>query len=278
MLNEPQREFTYTLADFEQVSRILYRLTGIRLAPNKDSMVYSRLVRRIRALSLSGFEQYLQYLQQNPSEEQAFINALTTNLTAFFREPHHFELLQQYALSQPLDRIWCAACSSGEEAYSIAMTLVETFGRFDLPIQLMASDIDSQVLATARQGIYPLDRVKNMSAERLKTFFYRGTGSQQGRVKVVPELQRMVQFKQINLLEANWPIPKNLDVIFCRNVMIYFDKETQLRLLERMVALLKPEGLYMAGHSENFSLMGSLVQTVGKTTYSPSLGGLHGRR
>jgi len=197
-----EREFSYGRSDFEAIRRRLYQLTGIRLADSKDSMVYSRLVRRIRALKLSGFAQYQAYLEQHPSEEELFINALTTNLTSFFREPHHFDVLEKYLQQHPHTKtIWCAASSTGEEPYSIAMVVAEVFGRYDAPVKIIASDIDSQVLQKARAGVYEAGKVKSLSEERLRQFFFRGKGQQQGYVKVVPELQRMVEFRQLNLLE-----------------------------------------------------------------------------
>jgi chemotaxis protein methyltransferase CheR len=265
------REFSYQPEDFKQVATLLNQLTGIKLAPSKDSMVYSRLVRRIRALELDGFPQYLAYLAQHPEEEQNFINALTTNLTSFFREPHHFDILADYVNQHPnLKTIWCAASSTGEEPYSIAMTLAQAFGRFDHGVKIIASDIDSQVLTTAAKGIYSLDKLKGLPIEYCRQFFHRGKGANEGSARVIPELQQAIEFKKINLLDPQWPVKAPLDVIFCRNVMIYFDKSTQHKILSRMIRLLKPEGLYIAGHSENFSHLHQLVAPAGKTTYRPS--------
>ena len=262
MLHKPaalgqEREFSYTAADFQAIARRLYELAGIRLNPSKDSMVYSRLVRRIRALKLTGVADYLQYLARHSEEEQNFINALTTNLTSFFREAHHFDVLSQYLRQHPACKtIWCAASSTGEEPYSIAMTVAEHFGSFQVPIEIIASDIDSQVLATAAKGIYPQERVENLSPTQLKNFFHR-------------ELAAMVKFTRINLLDVKWSLPEEIDIIFCRNVMIYFDKSTQLQILERMVKRMPPDGLYIAGHSENFAHASHLVKPNGKTTYKP---------
>jgi chemotaxis protein methyltransferase CheR len=277
-MDNSEREFDYTKADFEAVRRMLHQLTGIRLAESKDSMVYSRLARRIRALDLTSFQMYLEYLQRHGSETEQFINALTTNLTSFFREPHHFEILAQYLTAHPQTKtIWCAASSTGEEPYSIAMVVAETFGRFDVPVKVIASDIDSQVLQKAKAGVYEASRIAGMSQQRCQQFFYRGKGSKEGMVKVVPELQQMVQFRQLNLLDANWDLRGPFDIIFCRNVMIYFDKSTQLTILERMVKLLPPHGLYIAGHSENFTSASHLVKPAGHTTYVPNLvRGSHG--
>ncbi|MDF2177097.1 chemotaxis protein CheR [Aliiglaciecola sp. CAU 1673] len=263
------KEFAYSRVDFEKVRELLYHLTGIRLADSKDSMVYSRLVRRLRTLKLPGFQPYLQYVANHEEEIQFFINALTTNLTAFFREAHHFKILHDYLLTHPVKRIWCAASSTGEEPYSIAMTVVEAQGRFGGPIEIIASDIDSGVLQTAAAGIYPLDRIKDIDEQRRKMFFQKGTGKQAGKVRVVPELARMVQYQRINLMDDKWPIHGPFEVIFCRNVMIYFDKETQLEILAKMVALMPEGGLYVAGHSENFSHAPNLVKHLGKTTYAP---------
>lgn len=261
-------EFSFDRADFDAVRKILHQLTGIRLSETKDSMVYSRLARRIRALKLTSFERYLVYLQQNNAETEQFINALTTNLTSFFREPHHFEVLSRYLKAHPnTRRIWCAASSTGEEPYSIAMVLAETFGSFNVPIEIIATDIDSQVLQKAKAGLYAAERIKSLDAQRCKQFFYRGVSSKAGQVKVVPELQQMVSFAQLNLLDKQWPVKGPFDIIFCRNVMIYFDKPTQLGILQRMVALMHADGLYIAGHSENFSNATHLVKSAGQTTY-----------
>lgn len=268
-----EREFSYSRADFESVRRLLLDLTGIRLADSKDSMVYSRLVRRIRALKLGGFQEYMSYLDSHTSETEEFINALTTNLTSFFREPHHFDILADYLHHhRHVKTIWCAASSTGEEPYSIAMVVAETFGRFDVPIRIIASDIDSNVLKTASDGIYSQDRIKDISEERRKQFFHRGRGSRAGMVRVVPELRGMIEFRKLNLLSSQWDLDPGIDIIFCRNVMIYFDKSTQIKVLERMVRLMNPDGLYIAGHSENFSHATNLVRAAGKTTYKPVIG------
>ncbi len=264
------REFSYTHADFQQICTRVYQLAGIRLTPSKDSMVYSRLARRIRQLKLKSFQDYLNYLDATPAEEQLFINALTTNLTSFFREPHHFETLAEFlkTTSGPLT-IWCAASSTGEEPYSIAMVVYETLGKDADRVQIIASDIDSQVLQTAQKGVYAIDRIAGLSLERKKQFFSRGTGANEGLVKMSDELRSHVDFCRINLLDATWPLPNKIDVVFCRNVMIYFDKDTQARILRHMIERLPDHGLYFAGHSENFTHLNQLVRLVGKTTYQP---------
>ncbi|AYC32586.1 chemotaxis protein CheR [Pseudomonas cavernae] len=268
-------EFGYTLEDFERVRRLLYQKAGISLAPSKAQMVYSRLARRLRCLQLCSFSEYLAFLERHSEEWQQFVNALTTNLTAFFRESHHFDQLATLARlrakeGRPL-RFWSAASSTGEEPYSMAMTLVEVFGSFAAPVQIIASDIDTGVLDYARQGIYPEERVAQLAPALKQRFLQRGTASNAGKVRVVPELRQLVEFRQINLLEANWGIPGGLDAIFCRNVMIYFDKPTQARLLERMVRLLRPDGLFFAGHSESFMHASHVVKLVSRSAYQPVL-------
>lgn len=271
MTRVSEREFDYADADFARVKAIIYRKAGINLGDSKKQLVYSRLARRLRALQLNNFDEYLAYLEHNKSEQQEFVNALTTNLTAFFREAHHFPILADYARNRPAAagklRVWCAAASTGEEPYSIAMTLVEAYGTYTPPVEIIASDIDSSVLEFAAQGIYALERLDALTVEQKKQFFLRGKGKNSGSAKVIDKLHQLVEFRQINLLDRDWHLGAGFDVIFCRNVMIYFDKPTQLQLLERMVRLLKPGGLYIAGHSESFSHSSHLVKLVGKTTY-----------
>lgn len=270
MINHLPREFDFSQQDFEQVCNRLYQLTGIKLSDSKDSMVYSRLARRLRALKINNFFEYLGLLNSSPGEVEHFVNALTTNLTSFFRESHHFDILHDYIVENPKPyTIWCAACSTGEEAYSIAMTVVQAFGSFDPPVSIIASDIDSQVLSVARKGVYPIKNLENLSSAQKKQFFFKGTGSQTGKAKVIPQLKALIQFKSINLLDNKWDVPDNLSFIFCRNVMIYFDKSTQAKLLEKMVRKLDDNGRYFAGHSENFSLMTNSLKPLGKTVYQP---------
>ena len=271
------REFQYTPGDFERVRRLLYQQAGINLSATKDQMVYSRLARRLRSLRLRSFADYFSYLEQHEEEWQQFINALTTNLTAFFRENHHFEMLAAHVRKhaherRPL-RIWCSASSTGEEPYSLAMTMIEALGSFAPAVEIIASDIDTGVLTIARTGIYPEDRIEQLEPARKKSFFLRGKGAQRGKVRVRPELQALVEFRQINLLDGNWGIEPGLDVIFCRNVMIYFDKATQNKILERMVHLLRPDGLFFAGHSESFVQATHLVKLIERTVYRPALRG-----
>ncbi|MBT3134368.1 chemotaxis protein CheR [Alteromonas sp. ALT199] len=264
------RPFVFNKANFSKVQSLLVKKAGIKLADSKEAMVYSRLSRRLRTLNLDNFNDYLDLIDSSASESEQFINALTTNLTSFFREPHHFTALGEYlTLHSNVTRIWCAASSTGEEPYSIAMEVAEAYGSFKTPVKIIATDIDSKVLAKARAGVYPLTSITKIPQHRQKQFFHKGKGANEGKVKVVDELRNMVQFKQLNLTDSTWDIKGPLDVIFCRNVMIYFDKPTQLNVLQKMAGMLKPTGLYMAGHSENFNMYTNVVRPVGKTIYRP---------
>jgi chemotaxis protein methyltransferase CheR len=262
--------FEFTPRDFARVRALIYRQAGISLSESKQEMVYSRLARRLRAKGLSSFEDYLDSLESGRDSEEweAFTNALTTNLTSFFREAHHFPLLAEHMLNMkaPLS-IWCSASSTGEEPYSIAMTVCEAFGTLTPPVSIIATDIDTNVLETAANGVYPIDRIDKMAQDRVKRFFQRGRGERSGLVRVRPELRQLVTFKPLNLLAGSWPISGPFDVIFCRNVMIYFDKPTQSKILARFVPLMKPEGLLFAGHSENFMYATDAFRLRGKTVY-----------
>jgi chemotaxis protein methyltransferase CheR len=265
------REFAFTRENFERVCRLIYEHAGISLKPSKQHMVYSRLARRLRVNGLDNFRDYLVLLESgNKDEWEAFVNSLTTNLTSFFREPHHFPLLAEHVINQkgrnPVS-LWCAAASSGEEPYSIAMTMVDAFGSFSPPVTIVASDLDTNVLAKAEAGIYPVERIEKLSENVVKRFFLKGTGAQSGFVRVRPELRAMIKFRQVNLLGDDWQIRGPLDAIFCRNVMIYFDKETQLKILQRFAPLLHPDGLVFAGHSESFHNAAHLFRLRGKTVY-----------
>lgn len=266
------REFTFSPTDFERVRKLIYQHAGISLSPVKQDMVYSRLARRLRATGMPSFATYLDNLERNGGDEwERFVNSLTTNLTSFFREPHHFPIfadhLRKLGVKCPV-RVWCSAASTGEEPYSIAITVAETFGTDVSHISIVASDLDTNVLATAEKGVYPIERVEKLSPERLRQFFLRGTGSQAGFVSVRPELKRMVSFQRINLLDANYSVKGPLDVIFCRNVMIYFDKPTQYKILSRFAPIMQPDGLMFAGHSESFLHAADLFKSQGKTVYA----------
>lgn len=258
-----------TESDFGTVRQLISDYAGIKLSVHKRNMVYNRLLRRLRACRLGNFSDYLQLVQADGSpEREAFVNALTTNLTAFFREPHHFELLAARAQARakshgaPL-RVWSNACSTGEEPWSIAMVLREA----GCPGDILATDIDTEVLQTAQTGVYRLERTESLPAERLKRHFLRGTGTNDGLVSVRPELRPLVRFAQLNLQSPAWPAQERFDVIFCRNVVIYFDREFQKQLLSRMAGLLVPGGMLVVGHSESFPAAHPGFRSCGRTAY-----------
>ncbi|MDP2433593.1 MAG: CheR family methyltransferase [Pseudomonadota bacterium] len=269
-----QREFIFSRRDFEEVRKMIYDHAGIALNEAKEDMVYSRLARRLRATGLKNFQDYLALIRSGDEVEwEAFVNSLTTNLTDFYREAHHFHLLKDF-LRTRRDRpitIWCSASSTGEEPYSIAMTAVEAFGGFNAPVQVIASDLDTNVLKKGQEGMYPLERIQKLTQAQQRQFFLKGTGERAGMVKVKPELAAMVKFFRLNLLDANWPmvgqVKGGLDAIFCRNVMIYFDKPTQYTMLKKMKPLLRPDGLLFVGHSEALYHATDLFHLRGQTVY-----------
>lgn len=264
------REFLWSDADFARVQALIYQRAGISLHDGKHAMVYSRLSRRLRETGHSSFRDYLSWLEKHDGPEwQEFVNALTTNLTAFFREPHHFEILSTHLRSKGTGtpwRVWCNAASTGEEPYSIVMTALEALGA-KAPFKLWASDIDSRVLATAAAGVYRTESLKGLSPERLQRFFLKGKGANAGMARVKPELQQLIEFLSVNLIRDDWPFREPFDVVFCRNVMIYFDAATQRRVLERIHRVMKPGGLLFVGHAENFSESRDLFTLRGKTVY-----------
>ena len=265
-------EFAFSAQDFERVRRLIYDHAGINLHANKHAMVYSRLSRRLRETGHRTFADYLGWLQSSVpdarGEWQQFVNGLTTNLTSFFREAHHFDSLVEDLRERQLRdaRIWCSAASTGEEAYSIAMVLEETFGSGSRA-EVVASDIDTTVLATAQRAVYDAD-ARGLSPERLQRHFLRGKGINEGRIRVRPALAQRVSFRALNLIDARWDLGEPFDIVFCRNVMIYFDAATQRRVLERLHGVLRPQGLLYVGHSENFTASRDLFRLRGKTIYA----------
>jgi chemotaxis protein methyltransferase CheR len=272
-----EQEFALTAADFERVRSLIYQRAGISLNAGKQAMVYSRLSRRLRDTGHGSFASYLNWLDSSNAgtEWQEFINCLTTNLTAFFREEHHFvalvdDLRARAAIgNQPTSgplRLWCSAASTGEEPYSMAMTVVEALG-VSAQARIFCSDIDTKVLATAERGVYAAD-ARGLSPARLKRHCLRGTGANAGFMRMKPELVRLLEFRAFNLMSPQWTaLGEPFDIIFCRNVMIYFDPTTQRKVLAQMHAALKPGGLLYVGHSENFTDSRELFRLRGKTIY-----------
>ncbi|MDR9440725.1 MAG: CheR family methyltransferase [Halomonas sp.] len=266
-----ERDLELTDNDFSRIRQLIYQRAGIVLAEHKREMVYSRLAKRLRHHGLTRFADYLARLERQPDarEWESFTNALTTNLTAFFREAHHFPLLADHVRTHSGKvRIWCAAASTGEEPYSIAMTLMEAMGPRASQAEVVATDIDTDALDRGRAGIYPLEQVCKLEESRVKRFFQRGKGPHKGFARIRPDVAEMIDFQPLNLLAPQWPVTGPFDAIFCRNTMIYFDKTTQSRILERFAPLLKPDGLLFAGHSESFSYLTEAFRLRGQTVYT----------
>ncbi|MCV6639330.1 protein-glutamate O-methyltransferase [Candidatus Albibeggiatoa sp. nov. NOAA] len=269
-----EREFAYSNQDFELLRKLVKEHTGINLSEHKQEMLYSRLARRLRALKMNSFASYYKMLKRNPGDELIqFVNAVTTNLTAFFREPHHFQFLEKKLLPELIARksysrrlrIWSAGCASGEEPYSLAMVLKENMP-IDWDIKILATDLDSSMVERGKQGVYTLDRIEGISNTRIKRWFKRGSGIHEGKVQVVPELQSMITFKTLNLMH-NWPMHGPIDIIFCRNVVIYFDKPTQRVLFDRFANLMDKNGCLFVGHSENLFQLSTRYQLLQQTVY-----------
>ncbi|TAK91764.1 MAG: chemotaxis protein CheR [Burkholderiaceae bacterium] len=271
---ELQSEFEFTAEHFQCVKQLIYRVAGISLADSKRSMVYSRLVRRLRITGAESFDAYLRQLDYPQAPEwEYFVNALTTNLTSFFRESHHFDYLKQTLLTLAQQRprreinIWCCAASTGEEPYTIAITAMEAFGSETPPVRILATDIDTHVLETAQRGVYSEEQVKKVGMPQIQRYFLRGKGTQDGQIRIRDEVKRLLSFRAVNLLAPDWRVRPGFDMIFCRNVMIYFDKPTQMGLLSRFAPLLNQEGLLFVGHSESFTHAGVPFKLLGKTIY-----------
>ncbi|MFT3905010.1 MAG: protein-glutamate O-methyltransferase CheR [Steroidobacteraceae bacterium] len=267
-----QREFDFTSSDFERIRHLVRRHAGISMAESKRELVYGRLVRRLRQLRLDSFGAYLQRVEEgDPAEVQQFCNALTTNLTSFFREQHHFDWLTRTCLphleasnaATRRIRIWSAGCSTGEEPYSIAMVVLETLGHLrGWDIRILATDIDSDVLARARRGVYDAERVARMDPKRLSRWFAL-SGEQ---FSVGAEPRRLISFKPLNLI-GEWPFKGPFDIIFCRNVIIYFDKDTQRNIIGHMAGMQRAGDHLVLGHSESLLGVSTVYESAGQTIH-----------
>jgi chemotaxis protein methyltransferase CheR len=268
------REFAFDDEDFTAISTMVKAATGIHLPLQKRELVYGRLAVRLRALGLPTFREYRQVVATDPQEQVRLCNAITTNLTSFFREPHHFEHLRDQVLPTHLGqtgqrrlRIWSAGCSTGEEAYSVAMTVLEAMpDALDRDLRILATDVDSDVLAAAAKGRYPAERMKAVSDGRIHRFFTEQRERGRTTYTVRPELRRLVTFKQLNLMQP-LPMPGPLNVIFCRNTVIYFDRSTQRDLFARIAPLQRPGDLLYLGHSESLLSVSTDYESIGRTTY-----------
>jgi len=274
---DERREFIFTERHFASIRTRVQALTGIAIGDLKQDLVYGRLCRRLRSLGLPDFDAYLAWLTENPgSENGEFINALTTNLTAFFREAHHFQDLQDRVLPELIERkrharrlrIWSAACSTGEEPYSLAITLREALGsqapQWDALI--LATDIDTGVLGFAHRGVYPVERLKGLSQGQRQQYFKAVAGSASGEHSVCESLRALIRFRQLNL-NGTWPMQGGFDVVFCRNVVIYFDKPTQKVLFARLAQHMEPGGHLYIGHSESLFRVCDRFEHLGRTIH-----------
>lgn len=278
MASGREREFHFTDRDFNRVRKLVSEHTGISLSDAKRDLVYSRLSRRLRKLGIAEFDTYIKLLETSEDDNELieFTNAITTNLTSFFREDHHFQHLSKTLLPELIRekkqsggrlRIWSAGCSTGEEPYSLAMVLREAIGRrSDLDVRILATDLDSNVLATAQAGVYPEERLKGISPARRQRWFLRGKGDKAGMARAHPELQELISFRQLNLLR-DWPFKGPFDFIFCRNVVIYFDKPTQKVLFDRYAQVLRSDGHLFLGHSETMFKVCDRFELLGQTIY-----------
>jgi chemotaxis protein methyltransferase CheR len=275
-LQLPVADFELSDEEFARLRELVREHTGIALSEAKRQLVYGRLARRLRALRMDNFAEYIKLLETGEGPElEEFVNAVTTNLTSFFREPHHFEFLasqmlpvavQQRAGARKL-RIWCCAASTGEEPYSISMVLREAQALLmGWDVKMLATDLDSAVLATAQAGVYGGDRFNGMDPKRLSRFFEKGSGSHAGKFRAKEELKSLITFRQLNLMR-DWPIRGPFDAIFCRNVIIYFDKATQRELFERMARLQRPGDFLFLGHSESLYRVSDRYELIGRTIY-----------
>jgi len=268
---QAEREFHYTLADFEHVCALIYQRAGISLSASKQDLVYGRLARRLRTLRAPSFAEYLELLEDpDAAEWEHFTNALTTNLTAFFRERHHFDMLATYLrqhAGRDTLRLWSAAASTGEEAYSMAITVADTLHRANDVVKILATDIDTHVIDKARRGVYPAERIDNLSEAQRRHYFQRGSGVNEGSVRANERLRAMISFRRLNLLAASWPMRHRFDVVFLRNVLIYFDKPTQAGLLDHLAEVIKPGGLLFIGHSESPQTDRAVFEPIGRTAY-----------
>lgn len=274
------REFEFNDRNFQHIRQIVREHTGINLTDAKRELVYSRLSRRLRKLKLKSFSEYCKLLTaSDTSEITDFINAITTNLTAFFREAHHFEYLAEQVIPDMVSqknrsrriRIWSAGCSTGEEPYSIAITLKESIANISQwDVRILATDLDSNVIAHGETGVYKQERIDGLSKQRLQRWFLKGTGNQEGSVRVSSELKELITFRQLNLMHP-WPMKGPFDAIFCRNVVIYFDKATQRQLFERYANILNNEGYLFVGHSESLFKVTDRFRLIGKTVYEKAV-------
>ncbi|MDQ7017415.1 MAG: CheR family methyltransferase [Gammaproteobacteria bacterium] len=271
------REFSFSRKNFDFLRKISNENTGIVVSDDKFDMFYSRLSRRVRRLGLSNFDEYCDFIEQSGAKGELteLINSVTTNLTSFFREQHHFDYLKMTVIPELLVKnradkemsVWSSGCSTGEEPYSLAITLLDSLrDNLNWSVRIDATDVDSNVLATAESGVYLYDHLNGMSKQCLRTWFQRGMGSNADKVRVKSIVRSMIDFHELNLV-GNWSVSDKKDVIFCRNVIIYFDKKFKKRLVDKYADVLKVGGYLFIGHSESLFNITDRFELIGKTIY-----------
>lgn len=262
------KEFEFTQKQFDTLRKKAKAYAGIHVTEDKYEMFYARLAKKIRQLKLNNFSEYLSLLDKDQSEFKNFINAITTNVTSFGREQHHFDYLQEMVRSGKKTSlsIWSAGCSSGEEPYSIILNLYELCQRHRVRLTILATDLDTDVLRKAANGVYPLQAIEKYPKNLKKTFFLKGKGSNEGFCRVKKQFRQLIEFRQLNLI-SDWKFPTPFDAIFCRNVMIYFDNEQKAEILRKYHESLCSKGLLFLGHSESLHKLSKGFDNVGKTIY-----------
>ena len=274
-LDSKNMQVTMTDTEYRRIRDLARRFSGIKMSEDKRDLLMNRLARRLRECDVRTYTQYCDVLESNDSEVEQFTNAITTNLTSFFREQHHFDFLKQKLIPELLTRkhtdrvirVWSAGCSTGEEPYSLAMTFREAVPEHaGYDVRILATDLDSDALARAKSGVYSNERIEGLSSEQRKRWFLRGKGANNGLVRVKPDLAQSISFRQLNL-HGPWPFKGPIDIIFCRNVVIYFDKPTQKELFKRYAETLSPNGHLFIGHSESLFNVSNDFELLGNTIY-----------
>lgn len=267
-MNSPKQEFPFSHQQFDALRQKARAHTGIQVPDDKFQMYYSRLVRMLRKHQLGSFDQLIEWVEQSPDNFTQFINAITTNVTSFGREQHHFDYLKDYILRHKPKtfRIWSAGCSSGQEPYTLIVNCFEACQASGTQLSIHATDLDSEVLKKAQNGVYPLSELDEFSLEQKRRFFLKGTGSHNGMARVKAEFRHLIAFSQLNLIKP-WQHKEPFDVIFCRNVIIYFDTPTKQQLVNNFANTLLPNGHLFLGHSETLGKQAGQFEHIGKTIY-----------
>jgi len=268
--------------EFQQFQQLIYREAGIWLSPAKVALLTGRLARRLRQHGLKTFTDYYALVSESAEERVQMLDAISTNETHFFREAQHFELLKSEIFPQwvrDVDegrrnrkiRVWSAGCSTGQEPYSLAMLLLAHFpAAAGWEIEIIATDLSTRVLSVAKKGIWPAKGASEIPIEYLKAFMLKGVGEQAGQIKAAPELRSLVKFYRVNLNGSAYPFVGTFDLIFCRNVLIYFDERSQDSVVRRIVSFLSPSGYFFVGHAESLHRMGDILSTYVSTVYRPA--------